>query len=102
MTDITTEPAQARPTALQRLDELRRGLQRLLRRKPSLIEKALMDRCALLMMRAEHAAGDPKCDSNDVVRLDNAARRARADFESYAGINSAHKPAPTTLAELGL
>jgi hypothetical protein len=38
------------------------------------------------MLRAEIAARDPSSTSEDVVRLDNACRRARLDFEKLAGI----------------
>ena len=77
---------------MERLGEFRRALQRLLKRKPTLFEAALMDRCALLMVRSEMAQFDAKAKSDDVVRLDNAARRARADFERVAGIDVARKP----------
>jgi hypothetical protein len=63
------QPSPAQNRAQARLDELKRALQRQLRRKPNLIEKALLDRCALVMQRAEMAAYDPKATSNDVVRL---------------------------------
>jgi hypothetical protein len=44
---------------------------------------------------------DPKSDSNTIVRLSNAARRARLDFENIAKIN--HDPAlPASLEAFGL
>lgn len=69
-----------------RLAELKRALQRQLKRKPKVYEKAALDRAALMTLRAETAALDPKATSEDVVRLDNAARRARQDFERIACI----------------
>jgi hypothetical protein len=78
------QPRNRVKTAEQRLAELQRALQR----------TAALERCALLMLRAEIAARDPECDSNDVVRLDNCARRARADFERVTGIDTARKPKP--------
>src|SRR5437016_3922535 len=89
-----------RKTPNERLDELRRGLQRQLKRKPSMIERALMDRAALCWMRAEMAAFDPNAKSDDVVRLDNIARRARADFERVAGIDSTRKKRKPSMADI--
>jgi hypothetical protein len=57
--------------ALSRLEELKRGLQRQLKRKPSLIEKSQLDRTALLLLRSEMALRDPKSDANTIVRLSN-------------------------------
>jgi hypothetical protein len=76
-------------------------LQRQLHRKPSSYEKTALDRAALLMLRAEIAARDPQSNSDDVVRLDNCARRARQDFESIAKI-SRDPELPASLAEFGL
>lgn len=73
-------------SAMARLAELKNGLQRLLRRKPTTFEKAALDRCALLALRAEMAMLDPNADSNSIVRLSNVARRAQADFERIANI----------------
>ena len=69
---------------MARLAELKRVFQRQLRRKPTAYEKAALDRAALLTLRAEIAARDIGSNSDDVVRLDNAARRARNDFERIA------------------
>jgi hypothetical protein len=97
----TTLPAQpARKTALERLDELKRAYQRMLRRRPTMVEKALMDRAALMTVRAEMAAGNPKADSNTIVRLDNAARRSRNDFERVCGIEHARKPRLRSMADI--
>jgi hypothetical protein len=83
------------------LTTMQRALQRTLKRKPSAIEKTALERCAMLMLRAELAARDPASDTNDVVRLDNCARRARADFERLTGIDSARKPKPKpTMADI--
>jgi hypothetical protein len=79
-------PSEHEERAKERLAELRRALQRQLRRKGTAIELAALDRAALMTLRAEMAALDPKASSNDIVRLDNAARRARADFERVARI----------------
>ena len=84
------DPATDKPqkTAMERLAEIRRSLQRLLRRMATGFEQQALDHCALLMVRAEMALRDPKSDSNDLVRLSNAARRAQADFERVCGISS--------------
>src|SRR5712672_3391551 len=69
------------PTDAQarRVEELRRAFQRLLNRRPTLIEKAAMLRSAALVARAEALALDPRADVNEVVKLNNlAARTLRA------------------------
>jgi hypothetical protein len=73
-------------SAESRLQELKKALQRQLKRKPTLIEKAALDRCALLMLRSEIAARDGKATSEDIVRLANCARRAQQDFERLAAV----------------
>jgi hypothetical protein len=57
------------PTEAQarRVEELRRAFQRLLNRRPTLIEKAAMLRSAALVARAEALALDPSADVNEVV-----------------------------------
>jgi hypothetical protein len=66
--------------------ELKRAFQRQLRRKPTEFERTLLDRAALMTTRAEIAAYDPNTSSEDLVRLDNVARRARADFERVCAV----------------
>jgi hypothetical protein len=83
-TDQPSSGQEQRQTAMARLEELRRSLQRQLRRKPNVYEKAALDRAALLALRAEIAARDPTSSSNDIVRLFNCSRRAIADFERIA------------------
>ena len=99
---IQPSPSEPRPnnSALARLEELKRGLQRQLRRKPSLIEKAQLDRTALLLLRSEMALRDPHSDANTIVRLSNAARRAMADFERL--LSPLHKQLGPSYEELGL
>jgi hypothetical protein len=66
------------PTDAQarRVEELRRAFQRLLNRRPTLIEKAAMLRAAALVARAEALALDPRADVNELVKLNNLAGRA--------------------------
>jgi hypothetical protein len=89
------DPAATRKpkTAEQRNAELRRALQRQARRKLKGHEQAALERAAYMMTLAEVAAYNPKSTSEDVVRLDNAARRARLDFERIVGITE-RKPKP--------
>lgn len=94
-TTPTPEPSPGQQRAQQRLADLRRSLQRQLRRKPTRLEKQALDQCALLTLRAEIAAADPKASSNDIVRLSNIARRARADWDRIAN------PPKTNGATLG-
>jgi hypothetical protein len=48
--------------------------------KPSTLESAAILRAATLTAKAELAAADPTTSANDLVRLDNAAARARSDM----------------------
>jgi hypothetical protein len=64
-----------------------------------MIEKAALHRAALMSVRAEIAAYDPKATSEDVVRLDNAARRARQDFERIARITE-RKPKQRSMTDI--
>ena len=64
----------------RRMLALKRAYQRELAHKPTLIQKTLIDRAAVLTAKAEAAALDPTTTANDVVRLDHAAARARAEM----------------------
>jgi hypothetical protein len=92
-------PSPPHNRALARLNELKRGLQRQLRRKPNVLEKTVLEHAAVMALRAEMAAFDPKSDANTIVRLSNAARRAMADFERL--LSPMHKQGPS-YEELGL
>jgi hypothetical protein len=94
----TSQPTDAQKRAQTRLDELKRAFQRLIKRRPNVYEKQLLDRAALMTLRAESAVCDGKSSSNDIVRLDNAARRARADFERVCGL-ATKKTSTATLAQ---
>jgi hypothetical protein len=80
------------PTDAQarRVEELRRAFQRLLNRRPTLIEKAAMLRSAALVARAEALALDPNADVNKVVKLNNLAARTLRSL----GIKTAPGKAP--------
>jgi hypothetical protein len=86
-----TPPTERQNRALERLETLKRALQRQLRRKPTAYEKAALDHCATMMLRSEMAAFDPRATSNDIVRLSRAARLARRDFERIA-LGERHEP----------
>jgi hypothetical protein len=60
----------------RRVEELRRGFQRALNRRPTLIEKAAMLRAAALVARAEAAALDPTMPVAELTKLVNIADRA--------------------------
>ena len=86
-------------TAQQRLQQLKKAYQRELRRKPTSVQSQLMDRAALLTVRAEAAVYDAKTTANDVVRLDRAAQRAREEMR--ASFNPPQRePDVPTLAEV--
>jgi hypothetical protein len=71
--------------ALERYAEaLRRGYQRRLRRKPTTLEREVIDRAATLTARARFAAVDPACTHNQLVRIANLAARARSEAEQLA------------------
>ena len=59
---------------------LRRSFQRVLRRKPTRLQRELMDRAAILTTKAKLAALDPTVSPNDLVRLDGLAARARSEM----------------------
>jgi hypothetical protein len=57
-----------------------------------------IQRAALLTAKAEAAALDPNASSNDVVRLDNAAARARqAMHQTFATRKPKHELGPDAL-----
>jgi hypothetical protein len=60
----------------RRVEELRRGFQRALNRRPTLVEKAAMLRAAALVARAEAAALDPEVPVGELTKLVNIADRA--------------------------
>jgi hypothetical protein len=60
----------------RRVEELRRGFQRALGRRPTLIEKAALLRAAALVARAEMAALDPMMPVAELTKLINIADRS--------------------------
>ena len=77
------------PTDAQarRVEELRRAFQRMLNRRPTLLEKRTMSRAAALVARAETLALDPNADVSEVVKLNNLANR---DLRQLTGERRAH------------
>lgn len=67
----------ARDVQERRVFALKRAFQRTLGRKPTLLQQTLIDRAAVMTVRAEAAASDPTVSIVDLVRVDNAAARAR-------------------------
>ena len=88
-TSPLSEPQERRVLALQR------AFQRELRRKPTSLQRTLMLRAATLTAKAEAALVDTATTANDAVRLDNAAKRARA--EMFRAIT---KPSAPSLQQL--
>jgi hypothetical protein len=78
-----------------RLAELRRAFKRMLPRRLTVAEKAVLARAVHLTLRAEAAALDPNTCANDVVRLDGAANRARL---AWARLAAVQRTAPRTSA----
>jgi hypothetical protein len=83
----------------RRVESLRRAYQRGIGRKLTLLERAAMLRAATLTVRAEMAALDANASLEDVVRLDNAAARARAKLVDLVGSLKRHKPVGPTFGE---
>jgi hypothetical protein len=79
----------------QRVLALRRSYQRLLSRKPTVLQKALIGAAATMQCKFETAANDPTVTANDLVRLSGEARRARADM--LASFHAAAKRTPENL-----
>jgi hypothetical protein len=71
---------------------LKRAFQRELARRPTTLQRLLLERAVTLSIKAEVASADPDMPANDVVRLDGAARRARA--EMFASFRD-DRPKPT-------
>ena len=88
MTVSTVPESRDQPTAMsaashaqvRRTLALKRAFQRELSRKPTCLQRTAIDRAATLTAKAEAAALDPVTTANDVVRLDHAAARARAEM----------------------
>ena len=58
-----------------------------------------MRRAAELTIIAAHARTDPTADANTIVRLENAAARARSRMEAILDANAPELP-PVTLQEM--
>jgi hypothetical protein len=79
-----------------RIAALKRAFQREFGRKPTCLQQTLIDRACVLTARSELVAVDPVCSATDVVRLDNAAARARqAAFDAIAAARRDDEPLPT-------
>ena len=85
-------------TQVERARRLRRSFVRqFLKRKPTRLEAAVVDRAALMTALAEAAAVDPTVHPDTVVRLDGAAARARA---ALLKLRPPKEPALPSLQEL--
>lgn len=74
---------------------LRRRYGRGLNRRPTADELAAMRRAAELTIIADHARTDPLADANTIVRLENAASRARSAMQTLLDVNTPDEPLPT-------
>jgi hypothetical protein len=63
-------------------DDLRRAYQRRLRHRPTNQQRDVFDRAATYTARAKFAAVDPCVTLNQLVRIENLARKARAEAET--------------------
>jgi predicted translin family RNA/ssDNA-binding protein len=88
---LAAAPQKPRPldeqiSAKERLEELRRALQRRIKRKLTAYELTALDHAATMLLRSEMALRDIKTSANDIVRLHGAAREAVKDFEEVCGL----------------
>jgi hypothetical protein len=96
MMDTQTGDMSGATTAHQRrVMALRRAYQRLLAHKPTVLERALIDRLA----RAEAVALDPATTTADFYRADSIARKARAEFDRIIAKREPVPAAPLPLRE---
>jgi hypothetical protein len=77
-------------TLADTISALTRAFQRQLARRPTTLQRTLIDHAATLTAKAAVAANDPSVALTDVVRLDRAAARARAEMQAAFD----RKPAP--------
>jgi hypothetical protein len=81
------QSGESRPkSAQERLSQIERELQSRVRRKLKGYQLTALRDAARMALRAELCQLDPKSNSMDLVRVQNAARRARMDFEALCGI----------------
>jgi hypothetical protein len=80
-------------------DRLRRSFQRELGRRPTLLQRELRDRAADWTAKANLARLDPTMSANDLVRLDGAASRARAEWYASFGRDQ-RQQTDTTLGDI--
>jgi hypothetical protein len=95
---VTLTNLDRRRAIVQQVKTLLGSYQKQLRRKPTYFETAAMERAATLQVLATSARlklliGDRSVTPNEVVRLDNSARRAVADVQRLVG--SKRKPRMT-------
>src|SRR5262249_54709168 len=93
-------PALASPIAApdRRIAELRRAFQRALRRRPTMLERTAIERAARLTWRGGAGAVDVNPTPDGVVRLDNAATRARSRLEALTGVPPGKRRKPVPLS----
>jgi hypothetical protein len=83
----------------KRIAHYRRVFTRGRGRKTTGLQSDVVMHAAVLTARAEQAALDPCISANDLVRLSNEARRARADME--VALTKRDEPEAATEAMLG-
>jgi hypothetical protein len=84
----------------KRVAHLRKAYAKGLGHKPSTLEAAALLTAARLTAEAERALADPAVSLNEKVRIDGAARRARADMKATLQANKRDLPAPSLGAVL--
>jgi hypothetical protein len=101
MDDQTAHKSAVNGLPTRRIAALKRAFQRELGHKATCLQQTLIDRACVLTARSELATTDPTCTANDIVRLDNAAHKARtAAFEAIAAARKDDDDASPSYSEI--
>jgi hypothetical protein len=93
--DLPGDMTPARPALDMRTNELCRSYTRYLGARPTRLERHAILRAAQLTARAEAAASDINVAVDEVVRIDNAASRARKDLAKVIRDRRQNSPPPS-------
>jgi hypothetical protein len=100
MLSPSVEQAQHLDAQARRQVELHRAFKKMLPIRLTNAQKLVLSRAVRLTLRAEMALSDATVTANDLVRLDNAARRARAEWGRLASTHKPKEPPLPLLSEL--
>lgn len=95
MAESTAQQLADKPAATSAELAIRRAYQRRLGRRPTTLERSLIERLA----RYETLALDPATSIADAYRLESVLRRARVEFDAITAKPEPAKLGPNSLAE---